>query len=101
MNDDCWATNTNLTTPLCWSKHASLLSKYIDTETVASVSRWTVQQVVDFLVKFGTAAKELDHFREEVSYFLRSFSMTYRLEYKYRPLTYQPFAVPSISPLNI
>ena len=60
--------NSNLTTPMCWSRHISLLSKYVEQESISAVSQWSVDQVVGFLIKFGMPEKELDKFKAEVSH---------------------------------
>lgn len=59
-------TNSNLTTPMCWSKHAALLGGLVGTDTTNQVVRWTADQVVDFLAKFGVNKLMLEKFKHEV-----------------------------------
>jgi len=54
--------NANLVTPLCWSKHAALLSDLVDGTTSSEASKWSTNQVRDFLAKFGIAPFHLDKF---------------------------------------
>ena len=58
--------NSALVTPLCWSKHAALLSGLVSGATSGQVSKWTSPQVVEFLAKFGLDSRVLDKIKEEV-----------------------------------
>lgn len=58
--------NVSLTTPLCWSKHSALLGALIGANTSNQVARWSCEEVVDFLTKFGMSSSLLDKFKNEV-----------------------------------
>jgi len=64
--EDYSLANTNLTTPLCWSKHAALLQDLVGDETCVAVAKWSLEQVNEFIAKFGTTSAQLDKFKEEV-----------------------------------
>ena len=64
--EDFSSVNSNLTTPICWSKHVSLLETLIGDETSDTVAKWSYDQVHDFLTKFGIGTIQLDKFKEEV-----------------------------------
>lgn len=64
--DENCVTNSDLTTPYCWSRHAALLDPFVAHETAGNVSRWNVEQVVQFVAKFGISAKDLDRIKDEV-----------------------------------
>lgn len=70
--EDYSLTNTNLTTPLCWSKHATLLQNLVGDETCIAVTKWSPEQVNEFISKFGTSSAQLDKFKEEVSFSILS-----------------------------
>ena len=59
-------TNSNLTTPMCWTKHAELLGDVVGVDTSNQVVRWSCDQVVDFLSKFGVNKAMLERFKQEV-----------------------------------
>jgi hypothetical protein len=59
-------TNSNLITPMCWSKHAELLGNVVGVDTTKQVIRWSCDQVVDFLAKFGVHKAMLEKFKHEV-----------------------------------
>jgi hypothetical protein len=58
--------NSNLTTPMCWSKHAALLGDVVGIDTSNQVTRWSCDQVMDFLAKFGVNKVMLEKFKQEV-----------------------------------
>ena len=66
--EDYSLANTDLTTPLCWSKHAVLFQNLVGDETCVAVAKWSLQQVNAFIAKFGTSSAQLDKFKEEVSF---------------------------------
>ncbi|XP_046442575.1 lethal(3)malignant brain tumor-like protein 1 isoform X2 [Daphnia pulex] len=57
--------NSNLTTPMCWSKHAALLGDVVGIDTSNQVTRWSCDQVMDFLAKFGVNKVMLEKFKQE------------------------------------
>lgn len=61
--------NSSLTTPLCWSKHSALLTDFVGSATSAQASRWTCEQVLEFLKKFGINSLLLERFKHEVNCF--------------------------------
>lgn len=61
-----YPTNSNLTTPMCWTKHAALLGDMIGVDTSAQVIRWSSDQVADFLTKFGINKLLIEKFKQEV-----------------------------------
>lgn len=61
-----YTTNSNVTTPMCWSKHASLLGDLVGADTSNQVARWSSDQVVEFLAKFGVNKLLLEKFKHEV-----------------------------------
>jgi len=63
--EDYSLANTDLTTPLCWSKHAVLLKNLVGDETCVAVAKWSLEQVNAFIAKFGTSSAQLDKFKEE------------------------------------
>jgi len=63
--EDYSLANTNLTTPLCWSKHSTLLKDLVADETCVAVAQWSPEQVNAFVAKFGTASAQLEQFKEQ------------------------------------
>lgn len=59
-------TNSNLTTPMCWSKHAALLGDLVGVDTSNQVALWSCDQVLEFLSKFGISKPLLEKFKQEV-----------------------------------
>lgn len=51
---------------MCWSKHAELLGNVVGVDTTKQVIRWSCDQVVDFLAKFGVHKAMLEKFKHEV-----------------------------------
>ncbi|XP_032779060.2 lethal(3)malignant brain tumor-like protein 3 isoform X2 [Daphnia magna] len=58
-------TNSNLTTPMCWSKHAALLGDLVGVDTSNQVALWSCDQVLEFLSKFGISKPLLEKFKQE------------------------------------
>ena len=61
-----YPTNSNLITPMCWSKHASLLGDLVGVDSSNHVKSWPCDKVLDFLSKFGVNKLLLDKFKYEV-----------------------------------
>lgn len=61
-----YPTNSSLITPMCWSKHAALLGDLVGVDTSNQVKRWSCDQVLEFLSKFGVNKLLLDKFKHEV-----------------------------------
>ena len=51
---------------MCWSKHAALLGDVVGIDTSNQVTRWSCDQVMDFLAKFGVNKAMLEKFKQEV-----------------------------------
>lgn len=58
--------NSNLTTPMCWSKHVALLGDIVGMDTTNQVVSWNCDQVSEFLAKFGINRLLLEKFKQEV-----------------------------------